>query len=111
MEIAKRHPSVPEMESVLLEKSGFSLENSCEMYLDFKRYHSTGWGEDGTDRVECISLDLESQRWYATSTHRDLDGVVWYENDAIECNGTLESAIKGVELDRFSSPKQMKDLA
>ena len=99
--------TVSQEELSTLTKEGFECENSCGFYLDFKKYHDKGLGEDGTDRVETISLNLETKQWYSSAGHRDLDGNYWYEETFSNPDGTLKGAFADLEKDRQEAPKQL----
>lgn len=97
---------VSQEELSILTKEGFECENSYDLYLDFKKYYDKGWGEDGTDRVETVSLNIDTKKWYCSVGHRDIDGNYWYEESYDSPDGVLKGAFANLEKDRKKAPKQ-----
>lgn len=101
---------VPDDALAILKENGFECENpklhvAKDIYVDFKKYLTEGFGEDGTDRVETITFNLEDNTWYGSSGHRDLDGNYWYEK-SMEENTTIQGALAWVLADRMKAPTQ-----
>ena len=101
---------VPDDALAILKENGFECDSPKghvfrDVYVDFKKYLTEGFGEDGTDRVKTITFNLEDNTWYGSSGHRDLDGNYWYE-ESMEEGKTIQDALAWVLADRMKAPTQ-----
>lgn len=88
----------------LLKRKSFTHEHSDEMYSDYLRTPS-GFGEDGTDRLERVTFMTENRMWFPFSEHIDLDGNEWYRQ--VGPPSDLAAAIKWLKKDQKKAPKRL----
>lgn len=85
----------------VLKANDFEHVQSDRDYDDYERPVS-GFGEAGDDRIERVTFQTETGKWYPTTDHIDLDGQEWYHKSANTT--TLQEAIDWLIEDQKTAP-------